>query len=190
MAIASSQLWTAGDAPSTPETGYTRIYLNNNNEIILIDDAGNAKLANLMLSGTTDPTATTNPTMAGIGYFNTVTGRFFICTNATTDANVWVTQANLSGASDPTATTNPLYVGRFYTNTTTGIVFTCIDATTDANVWVGVSFNMTGSSNPTATTNPVRVGILFTNTTTGVIFTCTDATVDANHWIGTDGTSI
>lgn len=145
--------------------------------------------------GTTDPLVTTNPLRANTLYINTATGSIFICTDATTDANVWVTQElqkNISGAADPTATTNPAGIDVLYTNTTTGVTFICTDATVDANVWkTEISYrNLTGAASPTITTNPSAAGITFTNTTSGVIFTCTDATVDANVWIGTDGTAI
>lgn len=41
---------------------------------------------------TTNPFITTNPTAVGATWINTTSGEIFVCTDATTDANVWVGQ--------------------------------------------------------------------------------------------------
>jgi hypothetical protein len=51
-----------------------------------------------------DPVADTNPA-SGVGtyWYNTVSGQKFICTDATTDANVWTIQSNVYQTVDNTA---------------------------------------------------------------------------------------
>ena len=40
-------------------------------------------------SGSSDPVITTNPSAAGDRFINTTSGEVFVCTDATTDENVW-----------------------------------------------------------------------------------------------------
>ena len=40
-------------------------------------------------SGSSDPTVSTNPSAAGDRFINTTSGELFVCTDATTDENVW-----------------------------------------------------------------------------------------------------
>ncbi len=42
------------------------------------------------MTGSSNPTATTNPVRVGILFTNTTTGVIFTCTDATVDANHWI----------------------------------------------------------------------------------------------------
>ena len=63
---------------------------------------------------TTNPSPTTNPS-GGVGtiHLNKTTGEMFVCTNATTNANVWFNVGEGSGDISNTAPTNPTSTSSF-----------------------------------------------------------------------------
>ena len=64
------------------------IQLDSNGKIPAVDGS---LLTGLIsgLSGSSDPTISTNPGTVGKLYTNTTDGEIFICTDATADANTW-----------------------------------------------------------------------------------------------------
>ena len=86
-----------------------------NGQVIKTNGSGTLSFGNVSLDSLSDctisastPNATTNPPYAGAMWIEEDTGKVFVCTNATTDNNTWVTVGSVDGivsTADSTAIT-------------------------------------------------------------------------------------
>ena len=76
------------------------VQLDSNAKIPAVDGSLLTNISTV-LSGSSDPTLSTNPGAVGIKYKNTTDGEMFICTDATAGANTWINVGAGTGNINP-----------------------------------------------------------------------------------------
>ena len=102
------------------------VQLDSNAKIPAVDGSLLTGLGGL--SGSSDPTISTNPGTVGTKFINTTDGEIFICTDATAGANVWTNVGAGSGDVAPypnshkPGTTYGYHCGGYYPSSKTNII--------------------------------------------------------------------
>ena len=101
------------------------VQLDSNAKIPAVDGSLLTGLGGL--SGSSDPTISTNPGTVGTKFINTTDGEIFICTDATAGANVWTNVGGGSGDvenqnSHKPGTTYGYHCGGYYPSTRSNVI--------------------------------------------------------------------
>jgi hypothetical protein len=181
---------TAGDGPLIPITGTFGVTGVTG---VLASKYGGIWYA------TTDPTATddTPDHVKGSRWFNTSTGKLWVCMDNTSTAAVWEQMGDgVSSAALPTVNSDRsagYNIGHawVYTGVTPSLVLICIDNTVGAAVWYPVGRGrigvITGATTIPTTANDSTQGYsqgsIILNSTQGTFYLCTSAAGGAATWV-------